>query len=200
MPKLIILTGVDGAGKTTLAHWLADELTATGTPARYFKNAAGRRIVNRVAQRLGLRDGGRLLGRHGRVVAETLCRWVTIARAILLTVVTRRTAVMDRYTYCQYAMIRARGDRGERIARALYTTFPRPDITFYLAVPAQEAARRVEARGRDLEDPAHLAAYDDAYRALSEFDDFVVIDASAPQHLVARALREHLDSTHQGQA
>ncbi|WP_238428469.1 dTMP kinase [Frankia nepalensis] len=189
------MTGVDGAGKTTLARWLADELTTTGTPALYFKNAAGRRIVNRVAHRLGLRDSGHLLGRDGRAVTETVFRWVTIARAILLAVVTRRVAVMDRYTYCQYAVMRARGDRGERIARALYAAFPRPDITFYLAVPADEAARRVEARGRDLEDPVHLAAYDSAYRSLPEFDGFAVIDASGPQQEVATALRKHLNGT-----
>jgi dTMP kinase len=48
---------------------------------------------------------------------------------------------------------------------------------FYLALPAEEAARRIKARGYDEEDPAylsaadpaHLAAADAAYGSLPEF-------------------------------
>jgi hypothetical protein len=42
-PRVIALVGIDGSGKTTQAHRLAATLTAQGTPATYWQNAAGRR-------------------------------------------------------------------------------------------------------------------------------------------------------------
>ena len=43
---------------------------------------------------------------------------------------------MDRYAVCQYASLRARGagPAAERRARLAYRLFPRPDVTFLLAV------------------------------------------------------------------
>ncbi|MDT3444343.1 thymidylate kinase [Pseudofrankia sp. BMG5.37] len=205
-PKMIVLVGVDGSGKSTAAKWLARELTASGTPARYFENGGGRPVIDPLARRLGRRDGRHLLGPRGYLAVEALIRWIAMSLAVTTSMLARRVAVMDRYAYCQYAIMRARGDsarregdegdeaggRAERLVRALYSVFPRPDVTFYLAVPADEAARRVEARGRDLEDPAYLAAFDAAYRSLPEFPTFTEIDASVGVDPVAAALRDHL--------
>ncbi|WP_241842399.1 thymidylate kinase [Pseudofrankia sp. BMG5.36] len=243
--------GVDGSGKSTAAKWLARELTASGTAARYFENGGGRPLIDALARRLGRQDGRQLLGRRGYLAVEASIRWVAIARALTISTLTRRVAVMDRYSYCQYAIMRARGDstyqaddahdratsepgtrddrahesngetsthcgpsagpktrtdpqkwtgletghpggRAEQWVRRLYAAFPHPDATFYLAVPPDAAARRVEARGRDLEDPAYLAAFDAAYRSLPEFAAFAVIDASVTAGPVATTLRDHL--------
>jgi dTMP kinase len=231
---MIALVGVDGSGKSTTARRLAQELTVTGTPARYFENGGGRPIMDGLAHRLGRRDGRHLLGRRPYLAIEVSFRALAISRAVILTMLTRQVAIMDRYTYCQYAIMRARGDstldptacsnvdadtqprerldapadrprpqppveetearRGghaERLVRLLYAAFPKPDVTFYLALPADEAANRVELRGRDLEDPAYLAALDEAYRALPEFAEFKVLDASGPvENLITTAMHE----------
>jgi dTMP kinase len=107
---MIVLLGVDGSGKTTAARRLTDELIARGTPARYFECAGGRPVIDGLAHRLGRRDGPALLGRHGYLAVEATIRWLAITRAIVLSALTRRVAVLDRYTYCQYALIRARAD------------------------------------------------------------------------------------------
>ncbi|WP_241832221.1 dTMP kinase [Pseudofrankia sp. EUN1h] len=231
---MIVLVGVDGSGKSTAAKRLAGELTAAGTPARYFENGGGRPLIDPLARRLGRRDGRHLLGRRGYLAVEASIRWVAIARATTISTLTRRVSVMDRYSYCQFAIMRARGDstpsgggapdggggggsaRGaygggsgggapgggggggetgghaERLVRVAYSVFPRPDVTFYLTIPADEAARRVEARGRDVEDPSYLTAFDAAYRSLPEFPSFTEIDASPTTNQVATALRDHL--------
>ncbi|WP_238434980.1 MULTISPECIES: thymidylate kinase [unclassified Frankia] len=238
---MIVLVGVDGSGKSTAARRLAQELTAAGTPARYFENGGGRPIIDALAHRLGCRDGRHLLGNRGYLGVEVTIRWIAITRAVTLSTLTRRVAVMDRYTYCQYAIMRARGDsspttgatlgtpsappgvpgdqtashgasaadqdgnatrgqiggrtdhqpgsRAERLVRVLYAPFPRPDITFYLDVRPEEATRRVLARGRDVEDPAYLAAFAAAYHALPEFTGFTMIDASGDANTVLAAVR-----------
>src|SRR5262245_29385128 len=251
-PRMIALVGVDGSGKTTAARRLAQELNAAGARARYFENGGGRPLIDPLARRLGRPDGRQLLGWRGYLAVEASIRWAALARAVALSTLTRRVAVLDRYAYCQYALIRARGDgcsppptadipghissagetgspgrkiatsekttpdantaasgktppdektvtdektappgetapdeksaasgktvpdgktapngetvpnaqnaggRTERLVRLLYGVFPRPDVTIYLAVEAGEAARRVEARGRDREEPGYL--------------------------------------------
>jgi len=185
---IVALIGTDGAGKTTQARWLADWLTGQGLPAAYWRNAGGRRWLGRLAQRLGRRDAVDLLGADGVLVLEAALRWLAIAQALLRSRLGGRIAVMDRYAYCQYASIRAHGGRSERWARLLYSVFPAPDLVCYLAVPAGEAYRRIEARGTDHESIAHLAALDVAYRGLPEAGRFVVVDGSGTPAQVRAAL------------
>ncbi|MER7458433.1 thymidylate kinase [Micromonospora sp. NPDC126480] len=192
--RTVALIGIDGSGKTTQAHRLADALTAAGLPATYHRNAGGRRFLGRVAQRLGRPDAQRLLGRGGLLVVESLLRWLAIAAALLGRLLTGRVAVMDRYSACQYASIRAHGgQRWERLARLGYRLFPRPQVTFLLAVDPLEAYRRIERRGTDHESMRYLAAADRAYRTLPEHPTFVLIDAGRPADEVSRDILGHLD-------
>lgn len=191
--RAVALIGIDGSGKTTQAHRLADALTAAGHPATYHRNAGGRRWLGRVAHRLGRPDAQRLLGRSGLLVVESVLRWLAIAAALLGRLATGRIAVMDRYSACQYASIRAHGGRRwERLARLGYRLFPRPQVTFLLAVDPAEAYRRIEQRGTDHESMEYLTAADAAYRSLPEYPTFVVVDAGRPPEEVSRQIRSHL--------
>lgn len=191
-PRVVALIGIDGAGKTTQARWLAAWLTGNGTRATYHLNASGRRWFGRLAQRLGRRDAEDLLGHRGVVLTEMLLRWLAIARALLLGRLHGSVAVMDRYAYCQYAAISVRGGRYERLARRLFGIFPPPDRTFLLAVPPAEALTRIERRATDTEDPRYLARLDEAYRTLPEAAGFEIIDASQSLEAVQKQLRDHL--------
>ncbi len=187
------LIGIDGSGKTTQAHQLAQTLTVAGHPATYHRNAGGRRWLGRAAYRLGRPDAQALLGRTGMLVVESVLRWLAIAMALLGGLLTGRVAVMDRYAACQYASLRAhRAQRWERLVRAAYRLFPRPQVTFLLAVDPAEAYRRIERRGTDHESLGYLTAADLAYRTLPEYPTFVVIDAARPVQEVAREIQGHL--------
>ncbi|MFF5175051.1 dTMP kinase [Micromonospora sp. NPDC000089] len=191
--RRVALIGIDGSGKTTQAHRLAGALTAAGRPATYHRNAGGRRWLGRLAHRLGRPDAQRLLGRDGLLVLESALRWLAIAAALLSCLVTGRTAVMDRYAACQYASIRAHGgQRWERLARAGYRIFPRPQVTFLLSLDPAEAYRRIERRGDDHETMGWLTAADAAYRSLPEYPSFVLVDAAAAPDEVARLIEAHL--------
>ncbi|AGZ39703.1 dTMP kinase [Actinoplanes friuliensis] len=202
VPRLrtVALVGIDGSGKTTQAHLLAEGLAARGLPATYRRNAGGRRWFGRLATTLGRRDGEDLLGRKAMLLVESVLRWLAILRTLLRRKVTGEVAVMDRYAVCQYASIRAhaknprpeRINRAERRARLAYRVFPKPDVTFLLAVDPEIAYDRIERRGYDHEEMDYLRAATAAYEALPEHRDFVVIDANGTPAEVEQALLHHM--------
>ena len=194
--RTVALVGIDGSGKTTQAHVLADQLAAAGLPATYRRNAGGRRWFGRLATALGRRDGDELLGRRLMLLVESLLRWLAILRTLLRRSVTREIAIMDRYAVCQYASLRAHGARpaAERRARLAYRLFPKPDITFLLAVDPEIAYSRIESRGYDHEEMSYLRAATAAYRSLPEYGDFVVIDANGTPAEVNAAIHAQLIS------
>lgn len=185
---MIALVGVDGSGKSTQARALARRLTARGIPATYFENAGGRPLWNRLARALGRADGPALFGRTLYPALEATVRALAMARAVLVARLTGRTAVLDRWTWCQDVIMAARGDRGRRAVRAVYAIFPRPAVVCFLATSPEAAQRRVAARGIDTEELAHLRALDAAYRALPDFGSFVVLDGDGDPDEVAAAL------------
>lgn len=188
--RIIALVGIDGSGKTTLAKDVSQWLTAHGVPAHYSENPGGRLAIDRFAHRLGRADGRRLLGRRLFAAVEAVVRWLAIARGLLVSRVTGRLAVMDRYSYCQYVVMRARKDAGEGWVRRCYRVFPEPDATFFVSVPPRTAQQRIDARGYDREPLEYLSALDNAYRGLPEFGTFQVIDADAPLEVVKGRLRD----------
>jgi dTMP kinase len=192
--RTIALVGIDGSGKTTQAHRLAAELAAAGLPAVYRRNAGGRHWFGRVAGLVGKEDAEQLLGRRGMLGVESVLRWLAIARTLLRRMIRRDIAVMDRYAVCQYASLRARGARpaAERRARLAYRLFPRPDVTFLLAVDPEVAHERIERRGYDHESMDYLWAATKAYESLPEYRDFVVIDANGTPDEVSAAIHAEL--------
>jgi len=188
--RTVALIGIDGSGKSTQARRVAAALTAAGVPAVYRQNAGGRAWFGHLARRLGRRDGPDLLGRVGMLLVESALRWLALARTQVRSALRRDLAVMDRHAVCQYVSIRAHaGGRGERLARVLYAIFPPPDVTILLAVDPREAYRRIEARGTDHESLDYLSTADAAYRALPEFETFVVVDAGGgPDETTAAVL------------
>lgn len=199
--KIIAIVGIDGAGKTTQAQLLAGWLRVHGHPADYWQNAGGRRWFGRLARLFGRRDAQGLLGVGGMLFMELTLRWLAVARAVIQSRSRRRIAVMDRYSWCQYASVRThcrmagrtRDERKrtgrERWARQWYSVFPDPDLTIFLAVRPGRAYARVETRGTDHEDLDYLAAADAAYRSLPEFASFQVIDANGDHAEVQYAMR-----------
>ena len=185
---------MDGSGKTTQAHRLADGLAAAGFRVSYQRNAGGRHFIGRIAGALGRADADALVGRRAMLVIESVLRWGALVRTQIYRAVTRKTVVMDRYSYCQYASLRARRAHpsAERRARLAFRLFPRPDVTLLLAVDPAVAQQRIEARGTDREEMDYLRRADAAYRSLPEFPGFVVIDANGSFDEVAAAIKAHL--------
>lgn len=190
-PRTIAVIGIDGSGKTTQAHLLAEALAERGLPARYRQNAGGRHWFGRLAASVGRGDAEGLLGRRGMLVVESVLRWLAILRTLVRRGFTGEIAVMDRYAFCQYASLRvhARTRLSERFARLAYRLFPEPDITFLLVVDPEVAYERIERRGYDHEEMSYLRAAAASYESLPERPRFVVIDGNgSPEQVRADLL------------
>lgn len=180
---IIVLTGIDGSGKSTAARALVSAVKAKGGRALLLSNHAGRRSMSNLSARLGLALPGRLAD-----VVETSLR---VGNVLVSHLRARRFAglvVMDRHLHCQLALRTAKGLPRGRFLPWLLARLPRPDAVFHLELDPAEAHRRITARGTDRESLADLTAFHAAYRELPEYADFIKVDASAPATHLAEQL------------
>ncbi|MEE2522079.1 AAA family ATPase [Pseudarthrobacter sp. J75] len=180
---IIVLTGIDGSGKSTAARALVEFASAGGGDALLLANHAGRRTMSGWGARTGitlpawLTDG-----------LETAIRVFNVLRSHLLASRHDGLVVMDRHLYCQLALREAKGLPRGRFLPWLLATLPAPDLVLHLDVRPNVAYQRVAARGTDEESLADLIALDAAYRRLPEYPGFTVVDANGPADDVRRAL------------
>jgi dTMP kinase len=175
---IIVLTGIDGSGKSTAASALVSAVRAKGGSALLLNNHAGRRSMSLLGHRWGIRLPDRLAD----AVESTFRVWNVLVSHLRA----RRfdgLVVMDRHLYCQLALRATKGIHRGRILPWLLAVLPKPDAVVHLEVDPREAHRRIAARGTDAETLEDLTAFRDAYLALPEYESFVKVDAtgSAPE-------------------
>ncbi|MEG9250081.1 dTMP kinase [Arthrobacter sp. Soc17.1.1.1] len=184
---IIVLTGIDGAGKTTAGQMLAQQLSAAEYPAVFTKNSSGRRSITAWCGRRKIKPPVRLLD-----TVETSIRCINVLISHLRARPGSRVVIMDRYLYCQAALRQARGLKSGWFLPFLSKALPTPDIVFYFDVPPDIAYSRIRRRAADTETLEHLHAFDEAYRELVEFPSFITIDASNPAGQLVEAMLQEL--------
>lgn len=179
---LIVLTGIDGSGKSTTARALVTAARSEGGNALLLSNHAGRRSMSMLAERLGIRWPRRFAD-----AVETTFR---VANVLVSHARARRfdgLVVMDRHLHCQLALRVAKGLPPGRLLPRLISALPEPDAVVYLDVEPALAHQRIVARGTDSETLADLVSLRDGYRCLPEYPGFLQLDADCtPEELVDR--------------
>jgi dTMP kinase len=180
---ILVLIGIDGAGKTTAARALAGHVPPD-TSVLVLGNYSGRKTFTRWARRLGVQPPARLMD-----AAETLVRLVNVLLNSAKAARFDGLVLMDRHLHCQLALRAARGlGRGVLLPAAL-RLLPRPDAVVLLDLPAESAQRRIAARGTDSENLDELQAYRTAYLAQAREAGHPVIDAGREPGAVLADLR-----------
>lgn len=170
---IIVLTGIDGAGKTSAGELLARRLSEKGHPATFTTNPSGRRSIGSWCERHHVHPPTALLD-----AVETVIRCFNVAISHLRAGNGSRVVIMDRYLHCQLALRRVRGLRQGWLLPLLLRVLPAPEAVIYFDVTAEIASNRIKSRGSDTESLEHLTMFDRAYRELPGFHAFTSIDAS----------------------
>lgn len=179
---LIVLTGIDGSGKTTAAQALVASARQRGERALLLSNYAGRRRMSLLGNRLGLKFHPRFAD-----TVETIIRSINVLSSHARAHRCQGLVVMDRHLYCQLALRSARGLPRGFLLPWILQLLPNPDLVVHFMIDPEQAHRRVLARGTDSETLQELSALDAAYRSLPDFAGFTEISAgSAPGHVLAQ--------------
>ena len=186
---IIVLTGIDGSGKSTAARALVDAAQAAGENALLLSNHAGRRSMSVLAERLGIRWPRRLAD-----AVETTLRVANVLISHARASRFHGLVVMDRHLHCQLALRAAKGLPRGRALPWLMSSLPEADEVVHLDVEPGLAHQRIMARGTDSETLADLVALRDAYRSMPEYAGVVQLDADCPPAEVLARLKRIVDT------
>lgn len=202
---LVVFEGAEGVGKTTQVERLVARLAAAGVPHRRLREPGGTPLGEAVR--------ALLLDPAAEIEPAAEALLFMAARAQLLAGARARVAggevvVLDRFFLSTYAyQVAGRGlpEAEVRAANALATGGLVPDLTLLLALPDDEAGRRVDARGgRDRIERAGSAFHGRVAAAFAAFADpawgaghpeagpIVRIDAGGPPEAVERRVASAL--------
>ena len=189
---VVVLVGIDGAGKTTPAHALS-RLLGSSTPILVLANYSGRRTMAAWLQRTGVSVPPRILD-----LAESVIRSANVIANHVRARKFDGVVIMDRHLHCQQALRTARGLGRGRVLAALTRVLPAPDAVVFLDVSPEEAYRRITARGTDTENLEDLRAYRDGYISLPGYTGFHRVAADAPLIAVLDSLEDLLGDLRRG--
>jgi dTMP kinase len=189
---LITIEGIDGAGKTTLAHRLADELDAV-----LLREPGGVPLSERIRELV--KDPSLHVDPRAEALLYAAARAQLVAERLRPLLDAGRTVVLDRFVDSSLAyqgVARGLGVEAVRAINAFGTGGLVPDLTLLLDLDPRTGRARQGVRGDgadrlEREDDRFFAAIATAYRELAaaEPDRFRVIDASQPPEAVlAQAL------------
>jgi len=154
---LITLSGLDGAGKSTLIEWLRRALESNGHPVTvlHMNDDVGLYAYLRRVRDVLVGSRGRAVSRpavpRGRlrnaVVWSRTLRWfvypvdllIFALHRIYVEKLTKRILLMDRYFYDTLVDLSRRSERGNRVLQALT---PVPDVAVLVDVPPEQAFLR----------------------------------------------------------
>ena len=198
--RLITIEGLDGAGKTTLAAALADDLAGRGVDVRLLREPGGVEVAERIRSLLA--DPDLSIGSRAEALLFAAARAELADEALEPMLAGGSWVLLDRFVDSSLAYQgggRALGLEPVRSINEFATAGLRPDRTLYLRVDPGVGRGRQEDRGGaaerlEQEGEGFFSAVAAVYDRLAEEepDRIRVIDASAPPDAVRAGALEAL--------
>jgi len=188
----IVLEGLDGAGKTTIALMLRDELSRAGIPVLYTYEPTDSEVVKAVKSTYNdLRDA------YIDALAFALDRLIHLKMKVKPFLEKRGVVISDRYYYSSVAYQSASGAPFEWVMEVNRFAL-KPDVAIYLDVdPATGLSRKTTSSSRfpEFEHRNFLERVRRAYLRMVEMGLLVYIDSSRPLEAVYSDVKKAISRT-----
>ena len=200
--RLITIEGLDGAGKTTLARSLADELERGGVATSLLREPGGVHAAERIRELV--KDPSLRIGAPAEALLYAAARAQLVEEAIAPLLAEGRWVLLDRFVDSSLAYQGAGRELGIEAVGAINrfaTHGLTPDRTLLLEIAPELARTRASSREEpadrlEREEAEFFTRIDRAYHQLAERDPHRIrmIDGSlAPEEILRRALDELAD-------
>jgi len=141
---LLVIEGIDGAGKTTQVRLLERYLRERGYPVASFKEPTdgfwGRKITHMIR---GDRKG---MSAQEEFELYFRDREEDVRQNILPALRAKKVVILDRYYYSSVAYQGALGLDPRQLKALNERIFPKPDLVFILVISPEESLRRIRDR------------------------------------------------------
>jgi dTMP kinase len=195
--RLITIEGLDGAGKTTLAQALPEELRARGLDVVALRDPGGVAAAERI--RALVKDPGAQLGARAEALLYAAARAQLVEEAVEPALARGAWVVLDRFVDSSLAYQGAGRELGidaVRTVNAFATGGLTPDRTLLLRIDPALGRARQDSRGEgpdrlEREHDGFFAAIAAAYAALAAAEPArvrVLDGQAAPEEVAAAAL------------
>ena len=188
----IVLEGIDGSGKTTLAKSLKEKLEAKGYKTQLTAEPTSGPVGSLLrSEKIGDPKAETLL-----FVADRSCHTSEIIELLDNGI----SVISDRY-YASTLAYQSAALEGPSFDYPLLEEMNRavirePDITILLDLDPEVSAGRVSSRGEQISKFERLEfqrRVRDNYLKIAEKHNFIVLDASCPQDALCEKAMEHID-------
>ncbi len=175
MGFLIAVEGIDGSGKTTVAHYLKEILEEFGFESEILKEP-GDSIYGKT-----IKSSEKRFPPEKELELFILDRMENVRKNILPRINRCVTVILDRYYYSTIAYQGALGIDIEMIRMKNEEFAPKPDLTIIIDVSPETALKRIRKRGKltGFEDLDYLRKVREIYMSLRS-DEIVFIDGERP--------------------
>lgn len=192
---LITVEGMDGSGKTTMAHRLVDALHERGINAIYVREPGGTSYGERVRD-LFLTEPD--LCDDARMLALFSARLHQVKTVILPEIHSGNIVVCDRFNDSSFAYQVAGGEGSRYLFKQLENTLNQwvsPDFTLYLDVDYDTALRRVSARDTANTYDNHVLGSQGVFQSIREgFHQRLLTDPTRFRHIDATQSLKDVES------
>lgn len=186
---LIVIEGIDGAGKTTQAEILLEKLEEKGFETASYREPSESKWGREIKRKAALPDS---ISPEEELDLFLKDRRENVEKNLKPGLEEKKVIVLDRYYYSTIAYQGARGIDLEMLRRINEDFAVRPDLVFILDVDAQKGLKRIENRkNKDMlfEQEEYLVKVRKIFRSI-QGENIFLVDAQRPEDEISREVEE----------